>query len=273
MNLGNQVVKKKETIPLNTGNVLVLEDNEPATKWLSLINQSLNKSPDGSSKSKASGSLFSSKPSLKKFSKTLRTESKKRLKSCNCTPDEDDESNDFDISEMFMLSISDHLKYSLIASKQLVGIFITIWARKEHIPFVSHLKISRINRGIMGCLGNKTSFCFVCSHLASGEKEGDELKRNQDVSETIKNTQFPDICKTTHSRMPDNILGHECDRILWYGNGITQLSYIRGESQLSDHRPVCATFAVNVVVNENELKKGLPRSNTNTDFEEFLWHF
>lgn len=145
----------QETISLNTGNVLVLEDNKPATKWLSLINQSLNKSPDGSSKSKASGSLFSSKPSLKKFSKTLRTESKKRLKSCNCTPNEDDESNDFDISEMFMPSISDHLKYSLIASTQLVGIFITIWARKEHIPFVSHLKISRINRGIMGCLGNK----------------------------------------------------------------------------------------------------------------------
>ncbi|BBG96755.1 DNAse I-like superfamily protein [Prunus dulcis] len=295
-----------EIVPLNAGNVLVLEDNEPAAKWLTLINQSLNKSLDGSSRSKASGSRFSSKPSLKKVSKTFRTESKRRLKSCNCIfelerkhskdycfrcqqpnineedlssePDEDG-SNVFDISEISMASTSNHLKYSLIASKQMVGIFVTIWARKEHIQYVSHLRISCISRGIMGYLGNKTSFCFVCSHLASGEKEGDELRRNLDVLEILKSTQFPKICKTTHSRMPDKILGHdsrlkekqsECDRILWHGSGIKQLSYIRGESQFSDHRPVCGTFVVDVVVNQNELKKGSPSSNMKIEIEELL---
>ncbi|VVA40699.1 PREDICTED: type [Prunus dulcis] len=299
----------QEIVPLNAGNVLVLEDNEPAAKWLTLINQSLNKSLDGSSRS----------------------------------------------------------KYSLITSKQMVGIFVTIWARKEHIQYVSHLRISCISRGIMGCLGNKgcisvsflfhqTSFCFVCSHLASGEKEGDELRRNSDVLEILKNTQFPKICKTTHSRMPDKIIGHDmviwlgdlnyrialsysetrkllenndwdallnkdqlkiereaervfkgwkegkiyfaptykyfynsdtyfgeiktskkkrrtpawCDRILWHGSGIKQLSYIRGESQFSDHRPVCGTFVVDVVVNQNELKKGSPSSNMKIEIEELL---
>ncbi|PQQ17875.1 type I inositol polyphosphate 5-phosphatase 10 isoform X1 [Prunus yedoensis var. nudiflora] len=293
----------QEIVPLNAGNVLVLEDNEPAAKWLTLINQSLNKSLDGSSRSKASGSRFSSKPSLK----------------------------------------------------------------KEHIQYVSHLRISCISRGIMGCLGNKgcisvsflfhqTSFCFVCSHLASGEKEGDELRRNLDVLEILKSTQFPKICKTTHSRMPDKILGHDmviwlgdlnyrialsysetrkllenndwdallnkdqlkiereaervfkgwkegkiyfaptykyfynsdtyfgeiktskkkrrtpawCDRILWHGNGIKQLSYIRGESRFSDHRPVCGTFVVDVVANQNELKKGSPSSNMKIEIEELL---
>ena len=39
-----------------------------------------------------------------------------------------------------------------------------------------------------------------------------------------------------------------CDRILWHGDGIRQLSYVRGESQFSDHRPVCATFLVDVRV-------------------------
>ncbi|XP_020402808.1 uncharacterized protein [Zea mays] len=37
-----------------------------------------------------------------------------------------------------------------------------------------------------------------------------------------------------------------CDRILWHGDGIAQLSYFRGESQFSDHRPVCGTFTVEV---------------------------
>ncbi|CAA3029496.1 type I inositol polyphosphate 5-phosphatase 5 [Olea europaea subsp. europaea] len=37
-----------------------------------------------------------------------------------------------------------------------------------------------------------------------------------------------------------------CDRILWRGNGIKQLAYIRKESKFSDHRPVCAVFAVEV---------------------------
>ena len=37
-----------------------------------------------------------------------------------------------------------------------------------------------------------------------------------------------------------------CDRILWHGDGIEQLQYLRGESRFSDHRPVCGVFAVEV---------------------------
>lgn len=67
---------------------------------------------------------------------------------------------------------------------------------------------------LQGCISvsmsfYQTSFCFICSHLASGEKEGDELRRNLDVIEILKNTQFPKICKNQYSRMPDKILDHE----------------------------------------------------------------
>jgi len=55
----------------------------------------------------------------------------------------------------------------------------------------------------------QTSFCFICSHLASGEKEGDELRRNSDVVEILKNTQFPRRCKVPDSRIPERILDHE----------------------------------------------------------------
>jgi hypothetical protein len=33
--------------------------------------------------------------------------------------------------------------------------------------------------------------CVVCSHLASGDQEGDELKRNADYAEICKRCVFP----------------------------------------------------------------------------------
>ncbi|XP_044461717.1 type I inositol polyphosphate 5-phosphatase 10-like [Mangifera indica] len=384
----------QEIVPLNAGNVLVIEDNEPAAKWLTLINQSLNKSHSQASRGlkstpSFSSSLFFQKPSLKKVSNSFRTESKRRLKTCNCAPElekknskefcfrcpqsyisEDDYSSeeDEDVPGNFdMADISSHMKYSLVASKQMVGIFVTVWMRKELVPYVGHLRISCISRGIMGCLGNKgcisvsmsfhqTNFCFICSHLASGEKEGDELRRNLDVIEILRNTQFPKICRTPSSRVPEKILDHDrvvwfgdlnyrialsysetrkrleqndwdrlldkdqlkiekdagrvfkgwkegkiyfaptykysynsdmyagetiktknkrrtpawCDRILWHGNGIQQLSYIRGESRFSDHRPVCATFMVDVEVAEGGLRRKLSGSNMKVGVEELL---
>ena len=67
---------------------------------------------------------------------------------------------------------------------------------------------------LQGCISismslHQTSFCFVCSHLASGEKEGDELKRNADVAEILKSTQFPKICKNPSGRAPERITDHE----------------------------------------------------------------
>lgn len=38
-----------------------------------------------------------------------------------------------------------------------------------------------------------------------------------------------------------------CDRILWRGEGMEQLWYVRGESRLSDHRPVNSLFSVQLV--------------------------
>lgn len=47
-----------------------------------------------------------------------------------------------------------------------------------------------------------------------------------------------------------------CDRILWLGGGLNQLSYVRGESRFSDHRPVFSIFAAEVeTINCNRSKK------------------
>ncbi|GMN33702.1 hypothetical protein TIFTF001_004288 [Ficus carica] len=395
----------QEIVPLNAGNVLVIEDNEPAANWLALINQALNKPRHDSvysdsrkknnknigsnvlnninNKYSTAGSTlnFFQKPSLKVLSRSLRADGR-LLKSCNCHDDfssqerprrlrklidpmiELDTESDsyqspryascaddfFAIAEIASsdLPTTTDKCYRLIASKQMVGLFLSVWARSDLIPHIGHLRVSSVGRGMMGWLGNKgcisismslhqTSFCFVCSHLASGEKEGDELKRNADVAEILKSTQFPNICKNPSGRAPERITDHDrviwlgdlnyrvslsydkalvlledndwdtllekdqlniereakrvfdgfkeghiffaptykyshnsdayagetvkskkkrrtpawCDRILWRGNGIEQLSYIRGESRFSDHRPVCSVFSVEVEVKTN----------------------
>lgn len=65
-----------------------------------------------------------------------------------------------------------------------------------------------------GCIAmsmtlHHTSICFVCCHLASGEKEGDEVRRNSDVAEILKSAQFPRICKVPGQRIPERIIDHE----------------------------------------------------------------
>lgn len=39
-----------------------------------------------------------------------------------------------------------------------------------------------------------------------------------------------------------------CDRIIWYGKGLKQQLYTRGEVKISDHRPVKAIFTAEVGV-------------------------
>ncbi|URE30890.1 endonuclease exonuclease phosphatase family domain containing protein [Musa troglodytarum] len=326
------VVGFQEIVPLNAGNVLVIEDNEPAAKWLALISRRRTRQ-------------------LREF--MTRDESS--------SSDEDSATPQFACSEA-----KSNMNYCLVASKQMVGIFLSVWVRRELVQHVGHLRVATIGRGIMGCLGNKgciamsmslhrTSFCFVCSHLASGEKEGDELKRNSDVAEILKSAQFPRICKSPCRRIPERILDHDrviwfgdlnyrvalsyqetrsllrnndwnsllerdqlkiereagrvfngwkegkitfaptykysqnsdiyagetvkskkkrrtpawCDRILWHGNGMEQLQYLRGESKFSDHRPVCAVFAAQAEMN-NRYRKACLGADSRIPSDELI---
>ncbi|CAD6255016.1 unnamed protein product [Miscanthus lutarioriparius] len=452
----------QEVVPLNAGNVLVIEDNEPASRWLALINQALNRpSPpsDASAVSEASASSYSFSRSLDtaaaaapspaasalqtpstspldpaRFHKSSNREIRRaaitrgrQLKACTCpssdhlhrpprrrppycrapclmgcgggrsasaaavegdsTTSDDDEEEDEEVRASSFTASDVMTKspaatgaaagaavagrrecYCLVACKQMVGLFATVWVRRGLVPHVGHVRFSCVGRGIMGYLGNKgcisvsmslhqTSLCFVCSHLASGEKEGDELRRNSDVVEILKNTQFRRLCKRSGRRIPERILDHDrviwlgdlnyrialsyteakklvqandwgalfekdqlkterengvfrgwnegkiffaptykyswnsdtyagedvaskkkrrtpawCDRILWHGEGIVQLCYIRGESKFSDHRPVCGVFIVEAAVpdNNNRLVKFASGPNMKVGAEELL---
>lgn len=56
---------------------------------------------------------------------------------------------------------------------------------------------------------HQTSFCFVCTHLTSGHKEGDELRRNADIADVLRRTTFPRLVKLSDRQLPETIMAHE----------------------------------------------------------------
>ena len=61
-----------------------------------------------------------------------------------------------------------------------------------------------------------TTFCFICFHLISGEKEGDELRRNSDVMEILRKTRFPQVRGAADVKSPETILEHEHASMLFF---------------------------------------------------------
>nr|GME04772.1 type IV inositol polyphosphate 5-phosphatase 3 isoform X1 [Ipomoea batatas] len=62
-----------------------------------------------------------------------------------------------------------------------------------------------------------------------------------------------------------------CDRILSYGKGMRLLSYRRSELQLSDHRPVTATYMVEVeVFSARKLQRALTYTDAEIENEEVV---
>jgi hypothetical protein len=64
---------------------------------------------------------------------------------------------------------------------------------------------------------------------------------------------------------------NRCDRILWYGNGLNQLSYVRGESRFSDHRPVYSVFLAEVEI-IHQRRKNMGYFSSRIEVEELLPH-
>ncbi|GMP56365.1 hypothetical protein CsSME_00020884 [Camellia sinensis var. sinensis] len=61
-----------------------------------------------------------------------------------------------------------------------------------------------------------------------------------------------------------------CDRVLWYGGGLHQLSYVRGESRFSDHRPVYSIFWAEVESYQGRLRRSMSCSGSRVEVEELL---
>ncbi|KAJ2883801.1 hypothetical protein FB639_002098, partial [Coemansia asiatica] len=85
--------------------------------------------------------------------------------------------------------------YSTLVSKQLIGMFIKVYARIDVLANIRCIQTASVGCGIMGMVGNKgavavrlvymdTPVCLVCSHLAHGPLQLDR-----------RNEQFHDLCK------------------------------------------------------------------------------
>ncbi|CAO2199293.1 unnamed protein product [Urochloa humidicola] len=131
--------------------------------------------------------------------------------------------------------------YVRIVSKQMVGVFLTVWVRRGLRKCVQNLRVSTVGVGAMGYIGNKgavsvsmsvyqTMFCFVCCHLAAGEKPGDAHKRNADVLEIHRRTRF---LAPGDQQLLREI--HDHDRIFWLGdlNYRLDVSYERAHELIS----------------------------------------
>ncbi|URD90600.1 type I inositol-1,4,5-trisphosphate 5-phosphatase [Musa troglodytarum] len=261
----------QEIVPLNAGNVLVTEDNGPAKKWLWLIRKTLN-SPD------TCGSDSYHTPSPVPYP---ILELNADFERCEGSSDDENfgEESPTDIfgspnsygygapphvEERDRLSVNS--RYCMVASKQMVGIFLTIWVRSDIREDIKNLKISCVGRGLMGYLGNKgsisismsfhkTSFCFICSHLTSGQKDGDELRRNSDVMEILKKTRFPQVQRSDRDKSPETILDH--DRIIWLGdlNYRIALSY-RHSASLQTTKTISQPLWKSACSSSNQANRG-----------------
>nr|KYP53094.1 Type I inositol-1,4,5-trisphosphate 5-phosphatase CVP2 [Cajanus cajan] len=165
----------QEIVPLKTLTVIGAEDPSVATSWNQLIGKTLNAN---------CACPWMMTPMLNSSSQM----------SC------DDNSNQY-VENPIPNDNNNNDKYMLVASKKMVGVFISVWLREEVLRkhSVSNVRVCSVACGVMGYLGNKgsmavsmsiegTSFCFVAAHLASGEKKGDEGRRNHQVAEIFRRT-------------------------------------------------------------------------------------
>ncbi|KAL2481508.1 DNAse I-like superfamily protein [Abeliophyllum distichum] len=232
----------QEIVPLNAGNVLGPEDCAPAAKWLSLIGQALNGEPNNSScHNNVVSPMLKQSPDLNdqqqqqqmspnprvSFSDLMSLEDEldqegfERFLSLRSISYSSEEGSPSPASESATHTRTVQHQYRMVASKQMVGIFLCVWVREDLCQHISSLKVSCVGRGIMGYLGNKgsisismslyqTTICFVCTHLTSGEKKGDETRRNMDVVEILKRTRFCHPYRLPGKPVPpESILDHE----------------------------------------------------------------
>ncbi|KAJ2388574.1 hypothetical protein H4S02_002799, partial [Coemansia sp. RSA 2611] len=82
-----------------------------------------------------------------------------------------------------------------LATKQLIGMFIMVYARADVVAHIEGVQTASVGCGIMGVMGNKgavavrlvykdTPMCFVCAHLAHDAAQVDR-----------RNAQFHDLCQ------------------------------------------------------------------------------
>lgn len=166
-------------------------------------------------------------------------------------------------------------RYVRIVSKQMVGIYVSVWVRKRLRRHINNLRVSPVGVGLMGYMGNKgsvsvsmslfqTRLCFVCSHLTSGHKDGDEQRRNSDVNEILRRTRF--LSSVFDADQPQTIPSH--DQIFWFGD----LNY-RVNMPDAEIRKLVARKQWEELINNDQLTKELKSGHVFDGWKEGIIDF
>ncbi|XP_016478359.1 type I inositol polyphosphate 5-phosphatase 2 isoform X2 [Nicotiana tabacum] len=166
--------------------------------------------------------------------------------------------------------------YVRIVSKQMVGIYVSVWVRRRLRRHINNLQVSSVGIGLMGYMGNKGSvsvsmslfqsrLCFVCSHLSSGQKDGAEQRRNSDVNEIMRRTRFSSIFDTDADE-PQTIPSH--DQIFWFGDLNYRISMVDAKV-----RKLIANKQWDELLNSDQLNKELRNGHVFAGWKEGLINF
>lgn len=159
----------QEIIPLNAGNIFGSEDNYPILIWENIIRDTLNKIQPIKTEFKS----YSNPSSPSRFKKPPNIEDEFMLES-----DEECENDPVGQNCHYWVEKLDHdsimhkkrSRYVRIISKQMVGVFLTIWVRRSLKKHIKNVHVSTVGVGVMGYIGNKVcnlycSFSFLNSFI------------------------------------------------------------------------------------------------------------
>jgi hypothetical protein len=170
----------QEIVPLNAGNIFGAEDNRPVAIWEHIIRQTLNKNgsdklrfkchsdPSSSSRFDPSDVALSMEHELLSGSDNdsdgelhpLIEQDHNRRFHQDKTDEKFEPFLEEDLACDAIIGKRKRPEFVRIISKQMVGIFLSIWVRRSLRKHVQNLRVSTVGVGAMGYIGNKASAKF-----------------------------------------------------------------------------------------------------------------
>lgn len=130
--------------------------------------------------------------------------------------------------------------YEKVASYQLLGLLILVFASPDVLPLVSSVSCTSVGTGLMGYLGNKgavivrlvlgetTRLCFVNCHLAAGADHAALNRRIWDTSQIVARARFQPAVIDGEQQHGEEKIGDE-DFAFWFGDLNYRMDDIPGE--------------------------------------------
>ena len=203
------VVGFQEIVPLTPGKVLAVEDEKATKEWEAIIERALHKgdsSSPGPPHASSSGGRGDSAGGWASFDDAAGG----AWASFDAAGNQRRGEPEVQDGETKIEPNSSTRRFTRLACKQLVGVYITVWVTQEAAAHVRDVRVATVSTGFnlgvgalqVATLGNKggaavwmrmynTPALFVCSHLSAGSKPEDASKRSQDYHDIVSKLSFP----------------------------------------------------------------------------------